>query len=1128
MDIKHVIRLLSQAKEQGVILFLEGQKLRYRVQGQSKIDPQFMAQIKSHKLEITRFLQDSQAEASKHADRIPSIVLAGITSFPASFAQERLWFVDQLEDSSHYHTASVWSVKGPLNTGALEYAFNALIDRQQVLRTVLREINGQMQQFILPANTWKLRQRIVQPGASTEEVDLLIQKEVNVSFDLSQDHPLRALLLKCDTDGHLLILTLHHIASDGWSMSLLVDELAEFYLAQTEHRKAMLAELPIQYVDYAHWQRNTISTTVLQQQMRYWETQLKEVTPLNLYTDMERPKIKSNRGRTETIWIEEEIAQALNQLAQEKKATLFMVLLAGLKVLLFKYTGQRDICIGSPIANRTRFEVESLIGCFVNTLALRTKITEEQSFSDLLGQVKATTLNAYAHQDVPFEKVVEKVIKTRDRSRNPLSEVVFVLQNTPESKVRQLNELCFEPVPFQQDTASYDLHISAIENKDGISISFNYCADLFYRNSMINMLRHFRQLLIAILAGPNADLSDLSVMSAAEKEQVLVGFNQTAAAFPKHKTLVHLFAERVEKCPDAPAVTDQHTSISYRTLAERSDRLAVLLQESYGIEPGDAVGVVMSRSVWAIVALIGILKARAVYVPIDPSFPEKRQQYMIEDAGIKTIIIHSESLMDMSGFEKPLLSVDLQLEERTQEDGPPAIQCQAEDTAYVIYTSGSTGHPKGVMISNSGITNTILAQIPVFDLHPGDRALQFASLSFDASISEIFTALIAGAELNIMDEKTKKDLTLFTYFMQKRSIQVATLPPSFLRQVAIEDLSGLDTLITAGEAAPYEKAKAFLAYGNYCNAYGPTEMSICAAMKKYPKGTTIERSNVPIGQPIANTKIYILDTCGHPVPIGVGGELYLGGAGLAEGYVNLPELTDKSFVNNPFATPGNEKLYRTGDFARWLADGSIQFLGRRDQFVKWRAYRIELGEIDAVLNRSDLVKQAVSVLKSGSDEDPKLVTYYQPAGLTTSKEIRAYLKDYLPEYMLPSHLVEVDQFPVNQSGKIDRAKLPHPENDQAIQQTYVAAGNALEQQLLEIWQNLLGLEQIGVKDNFFEIGGHSLLLIRLANLLEGSFSISIPITVLFDLGNIAALARYIELSRRNHKERARDRVEYEL
>lgn len=1126
MNTRQVVQLLAEAKQQGIFVFLEDQRLRYKTREGIKPSKEMLEVLSVNKEEILQFLLQAQAMNETNLAPIPSQSLQAISTLPVSFAQERMWFVDQLEGSLHYHIPSIWQVEGILDIPKLEKAFQGLIDRHLVLRTRFQGHSDGVRQELLSAADWRLEVSQVNPK---EGFDLAayVKQRVESSFDLTIDFPVRAQLIQLGEQQYKLVLIVHHIAADGWSMAILFNDLTELYLAQVEGHQANLAKLGIQYYDYAHWQRTYLSGDKLEKELLFWEENLKEVPALDLPTDWPRPAVQSTKGATASIALGVDLSKTLQQLSIQEDVTLYMLLLSVIKVWLKYYTGQNDICIGSPVAGRSKSELENLIGCFVNTLPLRTQLSDQQPFQDLLAEVKENVLQAFSHQEVPFEKIVERVTTKRDRSRNALSEVIFVLQNTPDIPTRTIGNLAFTAEPFSQETASYDLHISAIQGQDEISISINYCKDLFGEDTIQRMLNHLETLLGLVATQPSTCIGDFDLLSVVEKQQILFDFNMTCTDIGETETLVQLFDQQVAITPDAIALHYEGMSFTYREIAAKADKLAYLLAHSYEIELGDRVGVLMDRSAWAIISILGVMKAGGVYVPIDLGFPLSRKKFIIDDAALQCLIIHSQDLMEMIGFQVPVVSVDLQLE-GWEMDQPIAIELQREDLAYIIYTSGSTGEPKGVMIPHRGIVNTVLAQIPMFGIQKGDHCLQFASLVFDASLSEIFTSLIGGGELYIVQEAAKKDLNLMMEYLQGHAIDVATLPPALLSQIPPPALSSLKMLVSAGESAPFEQVNQFLAYGDYCNAYGPTETSICATMNAYKKGSQIERTNVPIGQPIANTQVYIVNSAGQLAPIGVVGELYVGGNGLATGYLNKPIATENSF-NNPIASETDSiRLYRTGDLARWLPDGRIQFIGRKDNQVKIRGYRIELNEVANLIQQAEHVGQAICVLHSLGDHDSQIIAYFSSTKDKVEEELWKYIKEHVPSYMVPAALIRVSEFTLNASGKIDRSKLPDPTGNTPLQREYVAPKNDTEKQLALIWESLLQIERIGTKDNFFEIGGHSLLLTRLASAIQEAFQLTIPITLLFDMGDMASMAKYIQLAQRSLAKEKSAAVEYEI
>ncbi len=1060
--------------------------------------------------ELAEFLQNKQ-----NPDTLPAVTAGPRPEkIPLSFAQERLWFTDQLGGSVQYHMPSVLRLRNKLDITVLEEALGDLVRRHEVLRTVFKSENGEPFQVVLPADNWKMT--FSEPESAGDEGQLrqLILEQVNTPFDLATDFMLRAHLFKCGEEEHRLVLVLHHIAADGWSISLLVSDLMELYSARLERRPSRLPDLPIQYADYAVWQRSHLSGEVLASQLDWWVAGLKGLEPLSLPTDFPRPAIQSTRGDSMGFRIEKDLTDQLKAAALEADVTLFMLLLSAYKVMLSQYSGQTDFCIGAPLANRDQKEVENLVGCFLNALVLRTDLSGNPRFSDLLQTVKSNTLAAFNHQQVPFEQIVDRVESDRSLSRSPVFQVLFSMRNTPEVPDLQLGELQLKAEPSGQQISQLDLAFYVRESPGGLDISILFCTDLFLPETIERMARHFTRLLESIVSNPDHPIDELELLTAREADLLLNEFNNTAAPYPDNRSIVSLFEEKAALYPEKTAVTFQNRALTYSQLDDQAAKLAAYLKATYQLGPDDLVGVMTPRSEWAIIACLGILKAGAAFVPIDINLPKDRKSFLMEDTGIKALIAHSDNLYDLitGGFNIPVFAIDMQLgtlTDRLPEEASKEILL--DQLAYVIYTSGSTGNPKGVLIEHQSIKNTILSQIKDFGITEGDRCLQFYALSFDASILEIFTALLAGARLCIIGQDDRTNPSRLYAFLREQGITIGSIPPAYLNELNMNELESMRTLFTGGESAAPDRIRKFLEWGNYINSYGPTEAGICATVFRIDRGGELPYANIPIGRPIDNAQVYTLNAAGKQTPIGVPGELYIGGAGLARGYLNNEELTRISFAYADPAGKGPMRLYKTGDLARFLPDGNLEFLGRRDNQVKIRGHRIELGEIEAALNAHPAVRSCAVITAAGPSGNLQLAAYIVPAGEYNKPALQAHLISRLPDYMVPSYWTKMDQLPLTETGKVNKSALPTPDASGQIDQEYTAPRNRTEEILAGIWADLLKVEKVGIHDNFFALGGHSLLAVRLLSLVRDNFSLDIPLKVVFEFPTIGEFQKYIAL-----------------
>jgi amino acid adenylation domain-containing protein/thioester reductase-like protein len=1055
---------------------------------------------------------------------------------PLSYSQERLWFIDQMEGSVQYHMPLVLRLRGRLDRAALERSIQTIIDRHEVLRTVIVLEDGYSCQRVRDDDQWHLNviDSPVYRGDATAWRPLA-QTLIRKTFDLGRDHMLRADLILLGGEEYVLVMTMHHIASDGWSISILFREFIALYDAFARGHQVDLPELDVQYADYAIWQRRYMSDETLALQLQYWKERLKGLSPLMLPVDHNRPPVKSNRGAILTHQLDKELTGRLRQLSRQQGATLFMTLLAAFKVLLYRYSGQEDICVGSPISGRIRQEVEGLVGFFVNTMALRSDLSGNPTFLALLQQVRQNTLSAYEYQEAPFEKVVDAVVTERDLSRSPLFQVMFILQNTPDVPTLRLGDM--ELTVEEQDhvTSVFDLNFSLKETSAGLSATIEYCTDLFYADTVARMVRHYEQLLHAIAASPVTHICALPMLDAAGMHQLLHTFNDTAVDYPAGLTLLDLFDAQVKARGEEMAVLFGEEELGYQQLYDRSCRLAYQLR-SMGVTKGSLVPLCIERSLEMIVAILGIMRAGGAYVPVDPSYPLERISYILEDTRA-SLLVCSPAVQEQLGSVTGSLSVLLLQSAGGQHDGlasdsfMPADLTDSHssapanlkgltpandpisslrlpmptDLAYVIYTSGSTGKPKGVLIAHGGVVNLVETQRDLFQIRPGNRLLQFASFGFDASCLEIFHALTAGAVLVLPRREDLLSPVDFSALINGQQLDIVCLPPPYLHNIK-ETLGRVKTVVCGGEPMNREDARYLQSRGiRFVNAYGPTETTICATCTADP----INKDNVVvIGRPIANFQLYILDAHDGLCPPGVPGEICVSGPGLAKGYLFRPELTAQKFVPNPFAPDKDTLMYRTGDLGRWLSDGNIEYLGRIDDQVKVRGYRIEPGEIEYVLHTCELVSQAVVLVKGADSDTRRLVGYIVPRGDFNREGILAYLKRKLPDYMIPSFLMAVADLPRTANGKIDKKALPELDSV-SLYRSQAAEGprNEIEAQLLQIWKDVLGLPQLSIHDNFFASGGNSIIAIRLMAKMKQNFQVSI--NDLFQHPTVEDISRYV-------------------
>ena len=1046
------------------------------------------------------FLYPTIAELGVHLDSqskgsvLPAIeVMERPELIPLSFSQERLWFIDRLEGSVRYHVTAALRLKGKLNTEALAYSLQSIINRHEVLRSVMIEVDGKAYQEIRDKDQWTLH---TVDGSEYENADLKENKHIkeklqnhileliNVPFDLSEDHMIRGHLIKINELDHLLVLTMHHIASDGWSLSVMVKELVELYEAYELGRDPELEPLQIQYADYALWQRKYLQGEIYDSKLDYWREKLEGIEPLHLPTDFPRPEIQSTRGANVEFSIDRELSELLQALSKQHGATLFMTLLAAFNVMLNRYSGQEDICVGTPIAGRQQEEVEELIGFFINTLALRNEVSSSAPFTELLQKVRTTTLEAYENQEIPFEKVVETAVKQRDMNRTPLFQVMFVLQNTPDVPELNLGDIKLSNETFSNINSKFDITFFMVESPDGLMGSVEYCTDLYKENTIERMIIHFKELLRSIVADPLMKTGALPMLTKSEERKVIIEFNDTAGKYPSDKSVVELFEEQVQKTPDKTAVVFEDKKLTYKELNERANQLAHYLQ-SKGLKAETLIPLCIERSSELMIGILGILKAGCAYVPIDPEYPEERIKFMFNDTAGSMIISSRECAEKLPEMEKVEM-IELDSDEVWKVIGKHSkenlsINLQPDDLAYIIYTSGSTGWPKGVMVTHKNIVS-LVKDVSYVNIKSDDILLSTGSTSFDATTFEYWSMLLNGGQLVFCSENTLLDSQLLKEEIGAKGITMMWFTSSWFNQLIDNDITvfeKLSTVLAGGEKLSeyhIERLRQTYPEIEIINGYGPTENTTFSLTYRITE--TELTTAIPIGVPLNNRTAYILNKEQQPVPIGVSGEVYLGGDGISRGYLNRPELTEERYIKDPFSKEAGARLYKTGDLGRWRTDGNVDYLGRMDEQVKIRGYRIELGEIESILQDFESVQSGVVLAHETSEGSKRLVGYVVPEGEFNKESIMNYLRERLPDYMVPALWVELESFPLTKNGKIDRRALPDPEASELISNEYVAPRNDFETAMAEIWKDLLRAERVGINDNFFELGGDSIITIQ--------------------------------------------------
>ncbi|MFZ6658964.1 amino acid adenylation domain-containing protein [Undibacterium sp. TJN19] len=1050
---------------------------------------------------------------------------------PLSFAQQRLWFFGQLEGASAaYHMSVALRLQGTLDVAALQAALDTIIERHEALRTIFVSVEDNPVQVISEDAHFPLQLVDLSNWVVTEreaEVNRQVGEETHNRFDLGTGPLIRGRLIKLASDEHVLSIAIHHIVSDGWSIGILLREIAVLYGAYQQGLVNPLPRLPVQYADYAVWQRAWLQGEVLENQSAYWKQKLACAPALlELPTDRVRPPVQSYQGGSVSLALGAELSSQLRALSRKNGTTLFMTLYAGLSILLSRLSGQDDVVIGTPIANRNRAELEGLIGFFVNTLALRTQLNDKMSVSELLKQVKETTLSAYSHQDLPFEQVVEAIQPVRSLSSSAVFQVMLVLDNTPQS-TQSLPGLNFAPQGMSNDTEQFDLSLSLQEAGDQIVGAFSYASDLFDRATVARWTEHFRQVLTAMVQDDAQTLGAIDMLRPEERQQIVVGFNAAKTDFPQDEVIQQWFEAQVEKTPDAIAIVFEEKYLTYAELNCRANQVARYLREQ-GVRPDQLVGISLEASLEVVVAMLGVLKSGAAYLPLDPSYPADRLAYMLQDASPVMVLTQAKLVSTLPASNAKVLTLDQGWTEIAKygranlEAGELGLS--SSHLAYVIYTSGSTGKPKGVMIEHRQLVSLVGALQRTYALDANDRVLQFAALSFDMSVEEYFGSLCSGSTLTLRTDAWLGGGSVFWQHCINAGITILNLPTAFWHQLVIESHipvpEAIRQIMIGGEKVSAEfVARWFLREGHLprlVNAYGPTEATVDAAICVITDAVVSSRL---IGRPLPNTCIYILDSHGAAVPIGVTGEVYIGGAGVARGYLNRPRLTAERFILDTFSDKPGARLYQTGDLGRFKADGNIEYLGRNDHQVKIRGFRIELGEIELQLSRHPSVKEAVVIAREDIPGEKRLVAYliqdeaFAASEVANIEELRTHLKSALPDYMVPAAFVRLRVLPLTPNGKLDRKALPAPEMDAFAAKIYEAPQGETEVILAGIWQDLLHVERVGRNDNFFELGGHSLLAVQLMTHIRQGLGREVTLRQLFEYPTVHALSLHLTSAR---------------
>jgi surfactin family lipopeptide synthetase A len=1072
-------------------------------------------------------LLSSDTDVTSATSTSPQATSKKVWVFPPSSSQESLWMVQQLNPGSPaYNIPSVFQITGDLDVPALQEAFNGVVQRHEILRTTFSSKDGVLQQIVSPSLQLQLPVLDLSRssgGGPEQEVTRIIDTEIRRPFDLAQGPLIRLLLLRLSDTQHILVFNIHHIIADGWSCEILARELASFYSARTTGHASPQPPLPVQFADYAVWERKQLQTGNLQAQLDYWKQNLSGALPvLQLPADRPRPARQSFRGATLPFAISASVTDALREFSRQERTSLFMTLLAAFKVLLHRYCDQTDLLLAAPVANRGREELEGLIGFFVNTVVFRTDASGNPTFREFLRRVRDVTSSAYVHANVPFEKVVKELAPDRDLSHNPIFQILFSLHNEPLKL--HLPGLQCERRNVDNGTAKFDLFFELWEEGGGIEGCIEYSTDLFDRARVQRMAGHFHTLLRSILANADATISALPLLLREEKHQVLLDWNNTQVDYPTARCVHETVEAQAVATPNAIALEMEGETCTYRELNQRANHLAQRLL-GLGVGSDTRVGILMERSMETLQAVLAVWKAGGACLPLDPSYPTERLAYMLHDAQAD-VVLTQKRLGDILKALLPsptcrVLVVD-EIHFPLEEKENPRSPASSENLAYVLYTSGSTGKPKGVAMHHRPLVNLVHWQCQNFRITAPARTVQFSPLNFDVSFQEILSTWASGGTLVLIQDATRRDPQSLLQALQEQRIERLFLPFIALQNLAETACEtnqtpfSLREVITAGEALQVTPALVqFFQNLPQCsleNQYGPTECHVVTTFR-LQGSPDLWPPLPPIGRPIANARVYLLDQHQQPVPMGVPGELCIGGICPARGYLNQPELTAQKFVSDPFSHIPGARIYRTGDIARYLPDGNIEFLGRRDHQVKVRGFRIELGDVESALVQHPSVKEVVAALLEEKPGKKELTGYVvlKEGESPTAADMRDFLKEQLPDYMIPSVFVSVDHFPLTPSGKVDRRALTSLQKTplQASRE-HTAPQTKTEKLLAEIWAEAMEHDNIGIHDNFFDLGGHSLSVMKVVARVRHVFRLNVSMSTVFELPTIAQFAAYLD------------------
>ncbi|WP_338356170.1 amino acid adenylation domain-containing protein [Yeosuana marina] len=1115
------IQYLLEIQQKGVIATIEDKTVKFKVAKGKILSPEEIHELKNRKDEILAFLLKEGSKiyyAKDETNRILPFDRKQFTKIPLSFSQESSWMQEKLLGNAINLRPDTLRFRGNLDVNAMKWALKEVVNRHDILRTLIKEEDGLPYQVICPKDTWEMK--YTSKLTKKKDLDYYLKEEKQAKIDLTKDYGFRAHLIKLSDEEHKLILTFHHIVTDGVSEAIFADEVVEFYNAKKQYRKPNLQELKIQYADYAVWQRNYYTESVLEDKLEYWKTKLDGVTPLNLPTDFRRPPFITNNGNRTSLALEPSLTQKVKDFVKAEDVTEYIFFLTIYKVLLSRYCNQKDICVGSPVANRIRKEIEPLIGYFINSIPVRTIVDEDSSFSQLLMHVKKHVLEAYNYQDLPFEKIVN-ALKQRHPNRYPIYQVLFNLHNFEKPDVMGLEDLeLYRDSAISYDMAEFDISL-AIRERDGrYFLDLNYCTDLFMAKTANQFLRHFKHLIDFVLRDPNSSIQTLNLLDDSDLHKILIDLNDNSKVDLNAKTFLDIFHNQVSNNPNREVVHYQDQTLTYQELDEKSSQLANFLGE-IGIDRGSIVPIYMDRSIEMIISLLGILKSGAAFAAIPLSLPKARVNYILSEVNPKAIVTFNKYVPIFSQTNSQIVSLDtIRFELMKESPCLNQILIEQNDLAYVVYTSGSTGRPKAVMTSHGSILNYLCAMIGPLEINQNTHFLALADYGFDGAYMELFIPLLTGGSITIASDIATRDGFILKNLLASTCPTHIHATPSKYNLLLDGGWKNHEKarILTGGEPLTSLLGKTLceLSDGKIWNLYGPTESTLYATYKILKKG-----DNITVGRPISNYQIYVVDSHFNLVPIGVTGEILIGGIGLAKGYLNDLNLTSDKFIQHKLNKNLDTRLYRTGDLGRWNHFGDLEVIGRMDNQIKIRGFRIELGEIEAVLNKHESVQSSVIKVENEANEaSKKLIAYIIPLSAFDENTILNYLKLELPDYMIPKKLIRLEHFPLTRNGKIDKEALPDSTNHPTIIKKKQKPKTRLEKKVSYIWEELLMLTDIGVDDDFFSIGGNSLLAFRLIAKIKKVFGKELSVNTIFENPTISTLSKKLMSSKNKDKHKS--------